>query len=485
MQTKVRDKQRGNGNGESISLADRLPPFNLEAEQGVLGSILLDNEILHDIIPILNVDDFFRDSHQIIYRAIRSLYDQAKPIDWIILEDELRRSDEIRKIGGADKLHEIIAGVPHAAHGRYYAQVVHEKAVARELIAAANEILYDGYSNAFAAEDLLASAVQRVSAISSDQGTTAKSMPTLRDGLRDRMAATRAGKAIGRLTGHPDLDDMLLGLKGGHLIILAARPSMGKTALALTIAANNAFEIVDRGEILQPPGEVYFVSMEMDDSELFERLAVTRSGIDGRKVAKAKFDSPSEEQAVYHAADELALAPIEISDAGSITVEHIAAVARKKKAAHKCDLIIVDYIQLISESTETGRKQDSRQEHIAKVARKLKQLARDLEIPIIALSQLNREAEKREDHRPRMSDLRESGAIEQDADIVLLMYRPDYYDANESPGKVELIIGKNRGGATGVVTLKFTPTQGRFSPWDDRQWDQAASFGDVDDRGSF
>jgi replicative DNA helicase len=438
---------------EPISMADRLPPQNIEAEQGVLGSILLDNEILHDIVPILKVDDFFRDSHQIIYRAIRNLYDLAKPVDWIILEDELRRSDEIEKIGGADTLHQIIGSVPHAAHGRYYAQVVREKAVARELIATANEILREGYSNTFTAEDLLASAERRIFAIAEEQVTgdtvdLKEVVSNAMDRIIDRAQSKLATSGVS--TGFIDLDNVTGGFQGSQLVILAARPSMGKTAFALNICEHVA---------VQQGLGVLFVSLEMGQLEIAERLLCSRSKVDGHKLRTGKGLSHNNMAELSRGYEELRSgAPLMIDDTPSRNMLQITANARRLKLRHKIGVVVVDYIQLI----DSEESRDSRQEQIAKISRRLKTLARELDVPVIALSQLNRAVENREDRRPRMADLRESGAIEQDADLVLLLHRPEYYDPNDQPGIAELIIAKNRNGATETVKFTFRKNIMRF-----------------------
>jgi len=282
----------GNGSGQGPnrpgkvdapgSLVDRLPPQNLDAEKGVLGSILLDNEVLHDIIPVLKPEHFYRDSHQVIYKAIRGLYDLAKPIDTIILEEELRKAEALEKIGGLDAILEIVNSVPHSVNARYYAQVVREKATARELIEVANEILREGYSNTQTAEELLTSAERRVFAIAEDQvsGETSE----LKDVIADAMARIDARVAAkhpltGVGTGFLDLDEITGGFQGAQLIILAARPSMGKTACALNICENVAVD--------QKMG-VLFVSLEMGQLELAERLLCARSRVDGHKLRTGK-----------------------------------------------------------------------------------------------------------------------------------------------------------------------------------------------------
>ncbi|HEY2154187.1 MAG TPA: replicative DNA helicase [Isosphaeraceae bacterium] len=451
----------GNGHGSGPGrpnilgggLPDRLPPQNLEAEQGVLGSILIDNEVLHDIIPVLKAEHFYRDSHQILYRAIRDVYEQAKAVDSITLEDELRRRGEIDKVGGVDTILQILGSVPHSANARYYAQIVREKAVARELIETANEILRDGYSNNFTADELLTNAERRVFAIAEDQvsGETVELKDVIVQAM-ERIDARVTAKhpLMGIGSGFLDLDDITTGFKGSQLVIVAARPSMGKTAFALNICEHAAVE--------QQTG-VLFVSLEMGGLELTERLLCSRSRVDGHKLRTGKGLSPTDSRQLVQAYGEYrGAAPILIDDTPARNMLQITANARRLKLRQKVGLIVVDYIQLV----DSEESRDSRQEQIAKISRRLKTLARELDVPVIALSQLNRAVENREDRRPRMADLRESGAIEQDADLVLLLHRPEYYDPNDQPGIAELILAKNRNGATGTVKLQFTKNIMRF-----------------------
>jgi replicative DNA helicase len=451
----------GNGNGqghgrsskgEAGLLTDRLPPQNIEAEQGVLGSVLLDNDVLHDVVPILKVEDFYRDTHQILYRAIRDLYDLGKAIDVITLAEELTRRDEFKAIGGDETLALIVNCVPHAANAKYYADIVRQKSIGRNLIECANEILRDGYSNNFTAEQLLEAAEQRVFNIAEDQtkGDTVEVKDVLHKAMEQiGLRAESKHPISGVPTGYYELDDMTTGFQPNQLIIIAARPSMGKTALALNICEHAAAD-------LKIP--VLFVSLEMGRIELAERLLCSRSRVDGHKLRTGQGIGAKEMAMLGRGYDSIRLAPMFIDDTPARNMLQITANARRLRLRQNLGLIVVDYIQLID--SEDSR--DSRQEQIAKISRRLKTLARQLQIPVIALSQLNRAVENREDRRPRMADLRESGAIEQDADLVLLLHRPEYYDANDQPGISELIIAKNRAGATGTVKLTFLKHITRF-----------------------
>jgi replicative DNA helicase len=433
---------------------DRLPPQNLEAEQGVLGGLLRDNERLHDVVQILRPEDFYRDSHQILYRAIRDLYDQSKGIDALILAEELKRRGEFEKVGGDQALFELLDSVPHAANTLYYAQIVREKAVGRQLIECANEILRDGYSHAMTADELLQSAERRIFQIAEESATgeTVELHDIVAQAMERIALRTDEKHAVtGAASGYFDLDDITSGFQDSQLIILAARPSMGKTAFALNICEHVA---------LQQGKGVLVVSLEMGKLELAERLLCARSKVDGDKLRKGRGLGAREMTLLGNAYEELQRAPIFLDDTPARNMLQIAANARRLKRRHDIGLIVVDYIQLVE--SESGEARDSRQEQIAKISRRLKTLARELPVPVIALSQLNRAVENREDRRPRMADLRESGAIEQDADLVLLLHRPEYYDPNDQPGIAELIVAKNRNGRTDTVKLAFLKNFMRF-----------------------
>ncbi|MBV8554804.1 MAG: replicative DNA helicase [Planctomycetaceae bacterium] len=446
----------GGGHGrtkaEPMSLIDRLPPQNIEAERGLLGSILLDNDVLHDVIGLITVEDFYRNSHQVIFRAIRDLYDLGKAIDAITLVDDLIRRDQLQAIGGHEAISQILNSVPHAANAKYYAGIVREKAISRLLIDSANEILRDGYSNNFTAEQLLESAERKIFDIAEDQtkGDTVEIRDVVTVAM-DRIAArTEARHPItGVATGFFDLDNITCGFQPEQLIILAARPSMGKTAFALNICDHVAVN-------LGIP--VLFVSLEMGQVELAERLLCARTRVDGHKLRTGQNLGTREMALLGKGFDELRTTPLFIDDTPARNMLQITANARRLKLRRGLGMIVLDYIQLI----DSDESRESRQEQLARISRRLKTLARELKVPVIALSQLNRAVENREDRRPRMADLRESGAIEQDADVVLLLHRPEYYDANEQPGIAELIIAKNRNGATDTVKLAFLKNITRF-----------------------
>ena len=428
------------------ALADRKPPWNLEAEQGVLGSVMLDNDTLHDVIPILQTRHFYRDSHQSIFSAIRGMYQDGRPIDLITLQDELTRLGTLDHVGGLETLMTIQNSVPHAVSAKYYAQIVLQLSVKRDLIDAGNEAIELGYSPTSTAEETLEAVERRVFAIAEAQSTGETS--ELSDVLIDAMARIdsrmKGETTVGGIgTGTEAVDAITGGFTGPQLIILAARPSMGKTAYALNICDHVA---MIHGKA------VLFVSLEMGQLEIAERFLCIRSGVDGSKIRTGKGLGQDEMIRLCHALEAFRTAPkLMIDDTPARTMSQITANARRLKMRHDIGLVVVDYIQLVTPDEGS----DSRQEQVAKISRRLKTLARELGVPVIALSQLNRLAETREDHRPRMADLRESGAIEQDADMVLLLHRPEYYDPNDSPGIAEVIVAKNRNGATGTANVAF------------------------------
>ncbi len=454
--------RNGHGHGPNLQVlaldTERLPPANLEAEMGVLGSVLLDNETLHDVVPVLKVEDFYRDGHQKIYRVIRDLYDLGKAVDILILKEELVRRNLFESVGGDETLVGLIEGVPHSAHAKYYADIVRQKSISRQLIETANEILNEGYSNNYTAQELLQSAEKKVFMIAEEEssGETVEVKDVIVEAM-DRIIAKVEDRHVvsGVSTGFHDLDEITAGFQGTQLIILAARPAMGKTAIALNIC-EHVICTLNKG--------VLFVSLEMGELELVDRLLSSRARVDGYKLKTGKGLGQQDLAQLGRAYNELHKAPLYIDSTPARNSLQITANARRLKLRKDIGMIVLDYIQLV----DADEPRDSRQEQIAKVSRRLKQIARELNIPVIALSQLNRGVENREDRRPRMADLRESGAIEQDADLVLLLHRPEYYDPNDQPGIAELIIAKNRSGGTDTVKLQFSKNLTRFENLDQR-----------------
>jgi replicative DNA helicase len=438
---------------------ERLPPFNKEAEQSVLGSMLRDNRVIDDVLRILREPSYFyTDAHQKIYQGIVELYAlRSNPVDLVTLAEWLNEKKYMQDVGGPAYLVELWDAAPTAANAEYYGRIVRDKGVVRSLIHANTEILRDAYDQALPADELLEAAERRILEIA-EMGATGDTI-TLHEALReafDRIDA-RADKSNVSLSGVPsgyiDLDEKTAGFQTSELIIIAARPSVGKTSMALCIARN-----VITGEDGRYNGQpVFFVSLEQSRTELAERLICCQSRVDSHKLRKGHLGSDDFNK-ITEAGEMLSRAPLFIDDTPGQGMLRIAANARRLKSKHDIKLVIIDYLQLI----EPDNKRDNRQEQVASISRRLKFLARELKIPVIALAQLNRSTEDRQDHKPRLSDLRESGSIEQDADTVMLLHRPDYYEPGQQEGVVEVIIGKQRNGPTGEVTLTYIKQFMRF-----------------------
>jgi replicative DNA helicase len=437
------------------SRSDRPPPHNVEIERGVLGSILIDDRAMHDLSGMLKPDggEFFRDSHQCIYRSIAHLYAQGKPFDIFSVAEELRRRDEYEKVGGFEYLSEISSVVPHSANCRYHANIIIEHAKVRRLIEALATSLDGCYERSQTADELVQNAERSVFAVGLDQAST--SSISLHDACLNtivRLNDAAQGIGLGLSTGIERLDAMTGGLFPGQLAILAARPSMGKTSMALGICSHVAMNLNK---------SVLFASLEMSQEEISERFLIARSGIDGGKCRVPERLTAEDFAQLALAYDHSAALPLEIDDSPVMGVARLASAARRFKARCGLDLLAIDYLQMI----DPDNPRESRQEQVAKISRGLKGIARELKIPILACAQLNRLVEARENHTPRMSDLRESGAIEADAHLVMLLHRPEYYDPSDSPGLAQLILGKNRNGAKGTINLRFDGPTMTFSTW--------------------
>lgn len=453
-----RYEQRGPAQGgPDQRLMERAPPADIPAEQAVLGGIMLRPSVCDDVALVLQPGDFFRESHQVIYAALCTLREDGKTIDAALLVDLLRSQGKLEFIGGIAYLAELQNAVPTAANAKYYAEIVRKNATYRSLIATATDVVSDAYAQELDAEALLSSAEERIFAIRDNRGTGEQS--TIGDVLREVMtridARMQGDHAFGGVeTGFTDFDAMTGGLHRGELIILAARPSMGKTALAINIAEHISIEL---GK------QVLFVSLEMSRLELGDRLLCSRAEVNGQRLRNGRIGADERRRLVDEAAV-ISQAPLIIDDTPSRTISEIAAVARRLRARGSLDLICIDYLQLI----EPENTRDPRQEQVARIARRLKHLARDLKVPVMCLAQLNRQTEASRDNKPRLSHLRESGAIEQDADVVMFVHREEYYATNEEErarlaGKAELIISKQRNGPIGDVELTWMHKFTRFA----------------------
>ena len=436
-----------------MGFLERVPPQNLEAERSVLGGALLENQAIQKVSEILLEDDFYRDAHRKLYQAMIELSERGEPVDLITLTEEVSRKGWLEEIGGAVYLASLVDEVPTAANILYYAKIIKEKSVLRQVIEAATHIAREGYEQPEDAVDFLDKSEQTILEISRKQQR--KGFVPIRDVLQETFQSIedlyqKQGMITGVPTGFVDLDHLTSGLQRSDLIIMAGRPSMGKTALALNIARNVA---VKEGM----PVAVF--SLEMSKQQLGVRLLCAEAEIDGQKL-RAGYIKKTDWKKLTAAADVLSRSPIYIDDSPGVTVREMRGKARQMKLELDIGVVIVDYLQLMQGS---GRV-ESRVQEISEISRSLKQLAKELDIPVVALSQLNRGVENRPDKRPILADLRESGAIEQDADVIGFVYREEFYfrDRPECQGKAELIIGKQRNGPVGTIPLIFRKEYTRF-----------------------
>jgi replicative DNA helicase len=434
-------------------LMERVPPQNIEAEQAVLGAILIEADALTTVTELLVPFDFYRKTHQMIYEAMLKVAESGEPVDLVTVTAELQDAGQIEEIGGVAYLANLANSVPTAANVDHYSALVREKSVMRRLINTATKIATTGYEGGVDVAEMIDDAEKRILEIT-QAGAISKGFTPIKDVLlntfeRIEFLFSNKGGVTGIPSGYPDLDKMTSGFQRSDLIILAARPAVGKTAFALNVAQNIA---VRAGET------VAIFSLEMGKEQLVQRMLCAEANIDAGKM-RSGFLEEDDWPKLTMAVGTLSEAPIFIDDTPGITVHDIRAKCRRLKAEHGIGLILIDYLQLIQ-----GRgKGDNRQQEVSEISRTLKLIARELNVPVIALSQLSRSVEQRQDKRPMMSDLRESGSIEQDADIVSFLYRDDYYNPeSERKNIIEVIIAKQRSGPTGTVELVFLKNFNKF-----------------------
>ena len=451
----------------------RLPPQNLEAEMSVLGGILLENEALNRALESLRAEDFYRDAHRKIFSALISLSERNEPADLVTLTAILKQQGTLEEIGGSSYLSTLVDYVPTAANINYYCKIVKEKSIARELIRVATEIVGKGYEGGEveASLDWAEGEIYKIAEMKSNQAFYAT-----KDIVKDTIKTIeklydRKEQITGVPTGFTDIDNMTSGLQGGDLVVVAGRPSMGKTAFCLNLME---YASIHSSE----PVVSAIFSLEMGKEQLVQRMLCSIARIDASRVRNGKL-AQSEFPTLVNAAGVIAEAPIYIDDTPAITVLELRAKARRLKADKGVGLIIVDYLQLMR-----GSNPENRQQEISEISRSLKALAKELSVPVIALSQLNRSLESRTDKRPMMADLRESGAIEQDADVIMFLYRESVYcdackkrDNSCEKGHerdAEIIIGKQRNGPLGVERLTFLGEFTRFESRAERDDEYAA-----------
>jgi len=452
-------------------ILDRQPPCNLEAEIAVLGSILILPEACDEVAHLVRPDEFYDDANRKLFEHLLALRDAGRKIDVTLLVDELKRSGDLEAIGGAAYLARVSNAVPHAAHAAYYAQIVRNDATLRSLINTCTEVLRDAYAQEAPPIELLNRAEHKIFSILDRTGSTEVS--SIQDILHEAMARIDARIKGDHTTGGVDtgftkLDQLTGGLHQSELIVLAARPSMGKTALAMNMAEFVA---------LRAKVPVLFVSLEMSAIELADRMLCSVAEVDGHRLRNGSISKQDRLRIVEKAA-EISSSPLYVDDAPSRTVTEIGAAARRieRREKQKLGLIVIDYLQLI----EPDNSHDPRQEQVAKITRRLKGLAREMKVPVLCLAQLNRQAEAAKENRPRLSHLRESGAIEQDADVVMFVHREEYYhtgeDREQFEGQAEIIVAKQRNGPIGEVELLWHKQFTRFVNPATRQYDEFEQF---------
>ncbi len=426
---------------------ERVPPHDLEAEMAVLGSILLDGEVMGAVAPLVKAGDFYRQAHRRLFEVMLTLYDRGEPLDALLVFRECERQALLEDTGGRDYIAELARSVTTPAHGEHYATIVREKSIARALIQVTSEIQQSAYAEEGKGDELLERAEAAVFELSNQRDLgQARSVGTLLHEAFDEMQDP--GRVVsGVRTGYYQLDDMTSGLRPGELIIVAGRPSMGKTTFGLNVAMNAA---------IQDQKRVAIFSLEMSASNIVRNMLCAQARFEGQRLRRGgRFLSGDDQRRLADAAGPLFEAGLFIDDTPSLTPTILRSKCRRLKSREGLDLAVVDYLQLM-EAIGTIKSVESRQQEISYISRSLKGLARELEIPVIAMSQLNREVEKRDRARPKLSDLRESGAIEQDADVICLLYRPYYYSRDESDLRTaEIIVAKQRNGPTGSVHLHF------------------------------
>jgi replicative DNA helicase len=431
----------------------RLPPHSIEAEACVLGSMVLHAPCVDSVVQIVREEHFYRPAHQMLFRVLVELKDAAKPIDLVSVREELSRRNQLETIGGIEYVVALVEGVPSAANAEYYAQVVRDKGLLRELILAGTDIVNEAYQTQDEATEFLDHAEERIFQVASKHVVSeSASLSEVLTQTFEQLQEQEGQLVTGLPSGYHQLDELTSGFQDNEMLILAARPSMGKTSLLLNIAEHIA--VVDKTPVA-------IFSLEMSQQQLTQRLLASYARFDLKQMRRGMI-RPEDWTKLKLAAGDLEPAPLYVDDSPLLTIMQLRAKARRLYARHEIRCILIDYLQLMS---YTGRA-NSRQEQISEISRGIKALARELAIPIVAAAQLNRGPADRPSHRPRMSDLRESGSIEQDADVIMLLHNEDYYHKGEEgyipKNSTELIIEKQRNGPTGVVNFQFLPAITRF-----------------------
>ncbi|WP_115728231.1 replicative DNA helicase [Actinomyces culturomici] len=438
---------------------DRTPPQDVDAEMSVLGSMMLTTDAIVTVTEEIRGADFYMPNHEIIFDAIVDLFGQNEPADAITVAGRLQRDGTLQRVGGAAYLHTLIASVPTAANAGYYARIVRERAIMRRLVTAGTRIVQLGYADAGGeVEEIVEQAQSEIYAVSSERSSKDYvSMETMAHDLLERLEDIQdsQGKLQGVPTGFKDLDDLTQGLHGGQMIIVAARPAMGKSTLALDFC---------RSASIRHGITSLIFSLEMSQQEIAMRMLSAESGVFLSKMQSGSM-TDQDWRRVSTTMAKIADAPLYVDDSANMTITEIRAKCRQLKQQHNLGLVVIDYLQLMT----SGRQVESRQQEVSAMSRNLKLLAKDIDVPVVAVAQLNRNSESRNDRKPMMSDLRESGSLEQDADIIMLLHRPEYYDKEDRPGEADIIVAKHRNGSTDTIRALFQGHMARFVNYTGRE----------------
>ncbi|PKQ27267.1 MAG: replicative DNA helicase [Actinobacteria bacterium HGW-Actinobacteria-4] len=439
--------------GTERTTYDRLPPQNLEAEQSVLGSMMLSKDAMADVIETVRADDFYKPAHETVFDVAVKLYNSGDPVDALTVSAELQRTGALSRVGGAEYLHTLIAMVPSAASAGYYARLVREQSILRRLVEAGTRIAGMAYdADGTQVDDIVDSAQSEIFAVTERRNS--EDYIAIGDILERTLdeveaASKHDGTMLGIPTGFRGLDDLTGGFQKGQMIVIAARPAVGKSTLGLDIAR--------AASIAAGKTSVIF-SLEMSREEITKRMLSAESGVKLTRMTKGPM-GPSDWDRLAAATTRVSKAPLFIDDSPNMSLMEIRAKCRRLKQQHNLGLVVVDYLQLMS----SGRKVESRQQEVSEFSRALKLLAKEIEVPVIAISQLNRGSEQRGDKKPMLSDMRESGAIEQDADIVILLHREDMYDHDNRTGEADFIVAKHRSGPTDTIAVAFKKDYAHFA----------------------
>lgn len=442
-----------NAEGTSgTTLFDRVPPHDVDAEMAVLGGMLMSKDAIGEVSQVLETADFYQPQHQTIYDAILTLFAGSQPVDVVLVANELMKDGNLDKVGGADYLHSLVASVPTAANAMYYADIVHQNAVLRNVITAGTKIAQMGYSASGAqAEDIVnlaQSEVYEMSAGKVRQDYVAIG-PVLQNTLDQLDKMQNHELEQGVPTGFRDIDEVTQGLQPGQMIVVAGRPAMGKSTLGIDFA---------RSAALHHNMTSIVFSLEMSKVELAQRIIAAETNIPLAAMRRAEDITPDRWNTLNNFWTKMQDAPLFIDDSPNMSLMEIRAKCRRLKQTNDLKLVVIDYLQLMS----SGKRVESRQQEVSEFSRALKLLAKELEVPVVALSQLNRGPEMRNDKKPQLSDLRESGSIEQDADVVFLVHRPDFYNKEDRPGEADIIMAKHRNGPTDTFNLAFLGATSKF-----------------------